>query len=466
MSEVRTRFAPSPTGTLHIGGARTALFNWLYAMNKNGKFYLRIEDTDKLRSTTEAINAIFDGLKWLELNWEKQVIFQSQNINRYKQIIDYLLEINCAYYCYASEIELQRMKKESREKGLIKSYNGLWRDRIPKAEDKKIKPVVRFKSPQVGQTILNDLVQGKVVVNNNQLDDMILLRSDGTPTYTLSVVVDDYDMNISHIIRGDDHLNNAIRQINIFRSLGWKVPNFAHIPLIHDSDGKKLSKRNNAVGVDEYKNMGILPQAMKNYLLRLGWSNGDDEIISENDAINIFSIENIRKAPSRFDLKKLKNINSYYLKNTPQDKILSCIYNLLEKKYGEKIIKDNLFKLEYLLSDIIERHDNINDIFYNSKFIFNKIINLNNDTIKIIKNSNKKNIINYIIQLKEINDWNVNNIENSAKSFAKNNSLSLKDIAMPLRACITGSKNSPNIFKIMFILGQKDTIKRIEKYYL
>ncbi|PPR76909.1 MAG: Glutamate--tRNA ligase [Alphaproteobacteria bacterium MarineAlpha2_Bin1] len=466
MSEVRTRFAPSPTGSLHIGGARTALFNWLYAMNQEGKFYLRIEDTDKLRSTEDAINAIFVGLKWLELNWEKEVIFQSQNIQRYKEVVNYLLEKNSAYYCYASEIELQEMKRKAREKGLIKSYNGLWRDRTPTKEEQKIKPVIRFKSPQHGQTILNDLVQGKVVVNNNQLDDMILLRSDGTPTYTLSVVVDDFDMNITHIIRGDDHLNNAVRQVNIFNALGWEIPNFAHIPLIHDSNGKKLSKRNNAVGVDEYKDMGILPEAMKNYLLRLGWSHGNDEIISENDAIKFFSIENIRKAASRFDLKKLKNINSYYIKNTSQAKILNLVINLLKEIYEEEIIQENLYKLKFIFDDLIERSDNIKDIFLNSKFLFEKNIDLNKDATKIIDNSKKDIIKNFATFLQNINDWNIDDIENSTKKFANNNDLSLKDIAMPLRACITGNKNSPNIFKIMFILGKNNTIKRIKKYFL
>ncbi len=466
MSEVRTRFAPSPTGSLHIGGARTALFNWLYAMNKKGKFYLRIEDTDKVRSTNTAINAIFEGLKWLEINWEKKVIFQSQNITRYKKVIEKLLESNNAYYCYASEKELEEMKKIARQNGLKTTYNGLWRNRKPTSAEQKIKPVVRFKSPQDGQTILNDLVQGKILVNNDQLDDMILLRSDGTPTYMLSVVVDDFDMKISHIIRGDDHLNNAIRQLNIFKALGWNIPYFAHIPLIHDSDGKKLSKRDNAVGVDEYIKMGILPQAMKNYLLRLGWSHGNEEIISEKDAIKFFSIKNIRKSPSRFDIKKLKNINSYYLKNSSNTKILNLVINLLKESYDQKIIKTNLFKLEYIFDDLIERSDNVNDIFIYSKFLFDKEIYLNEDAKIIIANSKKNIIKNFIFFLEKNNDWNIDNIESLTKSFSKDNSLGLKDIAMPLRACITGNKNSPNIFKIMFILGKKDTIERIKKYYL
>ncbi|MAR79332.1 MAG: glutamate--tRNA ligase [Rhodospirillaceae bacterium] len=465
MSKVKTRFAPSPTGFLHIGGARTALFNWLYAMNKNGKFYLRIEDTDKARSTDKAIKAIFDGLEWLGLSWEEKIIFQSKNISRYREVVDILIERNKAYFCYASENELSEMKKFARENGLKKTYNGLWRDKEPTDNEKNIKPVVRFKSPQVGETIITDLVQGEVKIKNEQLDDMVLLRSDGTPTYMLSVVVDDYDMEISDVIRGDDHLNNALRQINLFHALEWDPPNYAHIPLIHDSGGKKLSKRENAVGVDEYKKMGILPEAMKNYLLRLGWSHGNDEIISENEAINIFSINNIGKSPSRFDLKKLKNINSIYLKNMPKKELLDLVINLLNDSHDKKIIEDNLEKFKMILDDLIERSDNLKDLILNSNFLFDKEIYLNKDAENIIENSDKIIIKNFISSLNNEKDWSTKNLEILTKSFAKDNSLHLKDLAMPLRASITGNNNSPNIFKVMFALGKDLSLNRLQKFY-
>ncbi len=465
MTEVKTRFAPSPTGYLHIGGARTALFNWLFAMKNNGKFYLRIEDTDTLRSTEKAINAIFNGLEWLDIKWEKEITFQSKNSSRYQEIVNLLLEKNKAYYCYSSPQELDKIRENSRKKGVKQTHNRFWRDKKPGDKEKNINPVVRFKAPLNGITIIDDLVQGEVKVKNEQLDDMILLRSDGTPTYMLSVVVDDYDMGITHVIRGDDHLNNAFRQINLFKSLDWKIPNYAHIPLIHNSDGKKLSKRLNSVGIEEYKEMGILSEAMKNYFLHLGLSYGDEEIISENNAIKLFSINKIRKSPSRFDIKKLKNINSFYIKNLSQNEIINKVKNLYYKNFHKDVVDNNLKKLNPLFDDLISRSSTLNEIYFDSKFLFIKNIDPSDEAQKIINNSDKLIFKKLVLELDKLELWIYEDIENLIKDFADRNELKLKEIAMPLRACITGNKNSPNIFKIIFILGKRETLLRLGKFY-
>jgi glutamyl-tRNA synthetase len=315
---IRVRFAPSPTGYLHIGSARTALFNWLYARHHKGKMLLRIEDTDRARSTEEATQAIYKGLEWLGINWDEPPIHQFDRKDRHAEVAHYLLEKGLAYKCYCTPEELEAMREEALAKKQPPRYDGRWRDRSPLEAPEGIKPTIRFKAPQTGETVIEDLVQGAVKVPNQQLDDLIILRADGTPTYNLSVVVDDHDMAITHVIRGDDHLTNMFRQFQIFKAMRWNVPLYAHIPLIHGADGAKLSKRHGALGVEAYQNMGYLPEALRNYLLRLGWSHGDAEIISTNEAIQWFDLDHVGKSPARFDFIKLANLNGHYIREAAQ----------------------------------------------------------------------------------------------------------------------------------------------------
>src|SRR6187200_736783 len=328
-SPVVTRFAPSPTGFLHIGGARTALFNWLYAKKHGGKMLLRIEDTDRERSTEAAIGAILDGLKWLELDWDGDVIYQFSRAARHREVAEGLLAAGKAYHCYATLQELDDMRKQARAEGRTRLYNGLWRDRDPKEAPAGIKPTIRLKAPQTGETVIEDQVQGRVVWQNENLDDLVLLRGDGNPTYMLAVVVDDHDMGVTHVIRGDDHLINAARQKQIYDALGWDIPNMSHIPLIHGPDGSKLSKRHGALGVEAYRAMGYLPAALRNYLVRLGWSHGDDEIMSDEQMIQWFEISDINRGASRFDFQKLEAINGHYMRQTPDADLLAEVEGLL-----------------------------------------------------------------------------------------------------------------------------------------
>jgi len=334
---VVTRFAPSPTGYLHIGGARTALFNWLFARHHGGKYLLRIEDTDRARSTEPAIAAILDGLSWLGLPWDGEVTYQFARAARHAEVAHRMLAAGHAYHCYASPAELDEMRAAQKAAGKPMRYDGRWRDRDPKDAPAGVSPVVRLKAPQTGQTIIKDAVQGEVTVENAQLDDMILLRADGTPTYMLAVVVDDHDMDVTHVIRGDDHLNNAFRQLQIIRAMGWPEPVYAHIPLIHGPDGAKLSKRHGALGVDAYRDMGFLPAALRNYLLRLGWGHGDDEIISTAQAIEWFDLDGVGRSASRFDLAKLTNLNAHYLRETPDAELLPLVLPRIEERIGGKV---------------------------------------------------------------------------------------------------------------------------------
>ena len=334
---VVTRFAPSPTGFLHIGGARTALFNWLFARHHGGTFLLRIEDTDRARSTEAAVEAILDGLKWLELDWDGDAVSQFQRRDRHAEVAHQMMAAGHAYRCYASPEELEAMRAEQKAAGQPMRYDGRWRDRDPAEAPAGISPVIRLKAPQEGETVLADHVQGEVRVQNAQLDDMVLLRADGTPTYMLSVVVDDHDMNVTHVIRGDDHLTNTFRQIQIYRAMGWDLPQFAHIPLIHGADGAKLSKRHGALGVDAYRDMGYLPEAVRNYLLRLGWGHGDDEIISTEQAIEWFDLGGIGRSPSRFDFAKLDNLNAHYMRLADDARLVSLIVPLIEAKSGGQV---------------------------------------------------------------------------------------------------------------------------------
>ena len=357
---VVTRFAPSPTGYLHIGGARTALFNWLYARHHGGTFLLRIEDTDRLRSTKEAIDAIFEGLHWLELDPDEEPVYQSSRMDRHVAVAQQLLETGLAYYCYCTEAELTEMRAAAKQGGRPVRYDGRWRDRDPSEAPPTIKPTVRFKAPLDGTTVLHDLVQGEVKVENAQLDDMVLLRADGTPTYMLSAVVDDHDMEITHVIRGDDHLTNAFRQTHLYRALAWPVPQFAHLPLIHAPDGAKLSKRHGAIGVAAYREMGMLPETLRNYLLRLGWSHGDDEIISTARAIEWFDLAAVGRSSARMDMQKLENLNGHYIREAKDKRLVGLIAPKIEDIWERNFTKQEEERLLRAMPGLKARANNIN----------------------------------------------------------------------------------------------------------
>jgi len=456
-TQVVTRFAPSPTGYLHIGGVRTALFNWLYAKKNNGKFLLRIEDTDRKRSSNEAINIILEGLEWLGLNFDDTPIYQNNNIKRHREIVQKLLNYGNAYKCWASEEELTLMKNKAKKDGSNIGYNGLWRDKEP-TENEEGKPyTVRFKSEQSGETIVNDNVQGNVIFQNNNIEDFIILRSDGSPTYMLSAVVDDHDMMITDIIRGDDHLNNTAKQIQIYKALNWKVPKFSHIPLIHGDDGSKLSKRHGALGIDYYEKKGFLSEAIKNYLLRLGWSHGDKEIFSETEMIELFNLKNIRKSSSRLDIEKLKNLNNHYIKSKSDDELFRIIKlkNKNFEKYQTPILK--------ILSEIKIKTKTIDEIVESLEFISQKRpIKLNTKAIEVLTIDAKNNLSEIKKNIETLDSWDVNNIEQMLKGFSSSKGIKFKDIGLPLRAVLTGTLSSPSIYNVLDCLGKDEVLHRID----
>lgn len=455
---VRVRFAPSPTGDLHIGGARTALFNYLFAKHNSGKFLLRIEDTDFERSTTQAVNAIFEGLNWLGIIADENVIYQSKNQQRHQEIAHKLLENDKAYLCYTSAQELEEMRIQAQNKGEIFRFQSPWRHKSM-SQQSSIKPVIRLKSPQDGYTKINDLVQGEISVANCEIDDLVMLRSDGTPTYMLAVVVDDHDMQISHIIRGDDHLTNAFRQKIIYESMQWQVPEFAHIPLIHGADGSKMSKRHGATSVIEYKNLGYLPQSLRNYLLRLGWSNGDDEIISDEMAIKLFNLKNIGKSPSRFDFAKLNHINKFYLKNSNNETLLELITS---SNSGFDDLKINPQKYLKVINFSKEKVENINDLCGICQvFCENFRHDISQNDLQIL--NQKINIINDLKNIfLEIDLWNHDNIKIKIDEYCQKNNLKIKDFGPVLRIVLTfSSASAGGIFDVIEILGKNEVLNRI-----
>ncbi|KLN61372.1 glutamyl-tRNA synthetase [Kiloniella spongiae] len=461
--QVVTRFAPSPTGFLHIGGARTALFNWLFAKHHGGKYLLRIEDTDRKRSTPEAIEAIIDGLDWLGLNHDDEITYQFSRAERHQQVADQLLSEGKAYHCYCSPQELTEMRETARAEGRPMKYDGRWRDRPASDAPEGVKPVVRLKMPQEGETLIQDLVQGDVTVANSQLDDMVLLRADGTPTYMLSVVVDDHDMGITHIIRGDDHLTNAFRQTQLFKAMGWELPHFAHIPLIHGADGAKLSKRHGALGVEAYRDeMGYLPEALRNYLLRLGWGHGDEEVISTEQAIEWFDIDGVGKSPSRFDFAKLENLNGIYIRNADDSYLADIISPIISEKEEITVSAEQKSVLVKGMSGLKERAKTIIDLADSAAFYArNRPLQLNDKAKKLLSDEGKENLKNLLTVLKSLSTWEEELLENTVKNFAEENELKLGKVAQPLRAALSGSNVSPGIFEVMAILGRDESINRI-----
>jgi glutamyl-tRNA synthetase len=455
MKKIITRFAPSPTGYLHIGGARTALFSYLFAKHNNGEFLLRIEDTDRSRSTQEAVDALLDGLKWLGLDWDGKETYQYSQASRHQEVALDLLTKNKAYKCFLNQEELEVLRSESMQTG--KPIISKWRD-VDSKEHPDLPYVIRIKAPREGATIIEDKVQGRVVTQNNTLDDVVLLRSDGSPTYMLAVVVDDHDMGVTHVIRGDDHLSNTPRQITIYNAMGWEIPVYAHIPLINGPDGKKLSKRHGALGVEAYRDMGYLPESLCNYLLRLGWSHGNDEIISKEQAIEWFNIESIGKSPSRLDFTKLDNVNNHYLKLADNNRLLEMLVDdSISKKSKSNILK-GLDSLKQRAKTMLELKDAMK--------IYIEEIDINIPAELQDKIISKQDLVQeYINEVFLVTSWKKDELMSFSKVFAEKNQMKLGEVSGILRVILTGSNASPSVFEILEILGKESGIMRFKNAY-
>ncbi|MBR0829358.1 glutamate--tRNA ligase [Bradyrhizobium manausense] len=465
---VVTRFAPSPTGFLHIGGARTALFNWLYAKKHGGKMLLRIEDTDRERSTKEAIDAILDGLKWLELGWDGDVIYQFSRAARHREVAEQLLAEGKAYRCYATPEELTAMREKARAEGRTRLYDGMWRDRDPATAPSGMKPTIRLRAPQTGETVIEDQVQGRVVWQNENLDDLVLLRGDGTPTYMLAVVVDDHDMAVTHVIRGDDHLINAARQKQIYDAMGWALPSMSHIPLIHGPDGSKLSKRHGALGVDAYRAMGYLPAALRNYLVRLGWSHGDQEIFSTEEMIAAFDLSGIGRAAARFDFAKLESLNGHYIRNADDASLVKMFEDVLDHVPTKSELKAKLndttrAQLLKAMPSLKERAKTLIELIDGAYFIFaDRPLELDPKAAALLTDDNRRLIGRLHSALENVEAWSAATAEAALRSYAEENSLKLGAVAQPLRAALTGRSTSPGIFEVLDVLGRQESLGRLK----
>ena len=460
--KVVTRFAPSPTGFLHIGGARTALFNWLFARHHGGEFHLRIEDTDRARSTEPAIAAILDGMTWLNLNWDGEVVYQFSRAARHAEVAHALLAAGHAYRCYATPEELTALREEQRAARQPMRYDGRWRDRTDWPNDADY--VIRLKAPREGSVTIDDQVQGPVTVNNAELDDFVLLRSDGTPTYMLAVVVDDHDMGVTHVIRGDDHLNNAFRQLALIRAMQWPEPVYAHIPLIHGADGAKLSKRHGALGVDAYRDeLGLLPEAVENYLLRLGWGHGDTEIISRDEAVQWFRLEGVGRSPSRFDMKKLENLNGQYLRAADDGRLVALIAGRVTAALGRELTDSDTSLLQRTMPELKKRANNLNDLAASSLFYLrSRPIPMDEGAAKLLASATPGLLDRARARFAAQDDWTAAALEQVARELAESEAAKLGQIAQPLRAAITGSAQSPGLFEVLEVLGRQEVLGRID----
>ena len=464
---VVTRFAPSPTGFLHIGGARTALFNWLFARRHAGRMLLRIEDTDRERSTKAAIDAILDGLAWLGLEWDGEAIYQSTRADRHRAAVEELLAAGRAYRCYATPEELEKMREEARQQGRARLYDGRWRDRDPSEAPAGVKPAIRLKAPLEGETVIEDAVQGRVVWQNKDLDDLVLLRSDSAPTYMLAVVVDDHDMGVTHIIRGDDHLTNAARQTQIYQALGWPVPAMAHIPLIHGPDGSKLSKRHGALGVDAYRAMGCLPAAMRNYLVRLGWSHGDQEIFSTEEMIAAFDLAHVGRSPARFDFAKLENLNGHYLRQTDDADLVVEIEGLLPHIAAGEELRAKMTpalreKLIAAMPALKERAKTLVELIESARYLYADRPIVPNEKAAALLTPEARGMIGELMPtLEKLEPWTTSIIEESVRTFADAAGRKLGAVAQPLRAALTGRITSPGIFDVLAVLGKEESLARL-----
>ena len=460
MKKVATRFAPSPTGALHIGGVRTALFNWLYSKNHNGEFYLRIEDTDKERSKDEYKDQIIQSLKWIGINHDGDEYIQSKKINDHIKIANDLLKNGQAYKCYCSNAEIEEQKKRARQKKIPYIYNRKWRNKIESDAPKDIKPVIRFKSKIDGTSILKDLVQGDVEIENNTIEDFIILRNDGTPTYNLSASVDDHQMNMTHIIRGDDHKINTFKQIQIYQAMKWDLPSFAHIPLIHTIEGKKLSKRDQASTLDDYSKIGIMPDALRNYLLRLGWSYKDKEIFTLEESIKFFNLEGIGKSPSKLDMSRILSMNEHYIKNIDEDNLFNQLTEY-SKLYKNEIKSDKEDKIRKSLTFLKNKAKTLEDIFNNSQYILRDKVNFNKDDVKLIDDKARKVISDFNAQFEKIDLPSREILEPILNGLIKSHNTNFKGVGQPLRIALTGSKFGPGIYDIILSLGKEEVQKRL-----
>ncbi|CAI3926874.1 glutamate--tRNA ligase [Commensalibacter communis] len=459
---VRTRFAPSPTGLLHIGNARAALFNYLYAKHHNGQFLLRIEDTDKERSTQQAVDVIFDGLAWMGLTPDEEPVYQSTRIKRHQEVALHLLETGKAYKCFCTQEELADMRAKAQAEGKPPRYNGYWRDRDESEAPEGAPYTVRIKAPHEGKTILNDLVQGEVTVANIELDDMIILRADGTPTYQHAVVCDDHDMNITHVIRGDDHLTNTFRQLMIYRAMGWDIPNFAHLPLIHGPDGAKLSKRHGASSVVEFRDEGYLPEALCNYLLRLGWGHGDDEILNREEQIKLFDLDGVGRSPSRMDYAKLMHVNGYWLRQADDQRLVKDVVSRLSNNPDLVLDQSHQDRLLTLMPGLKERAKNLVELAENSQFIFTQTpLSFTDKAQKILTEENCDMLSKLASQLATLTPFTKETINHLLHEFAEKESLKLGKVAQPLRAAVTGSTMSPGIDDTLLALGKEEVLARL-----
>jgi glutamyl-tRNA synthetase len=465
MSKVATRFAPSPTGALHIGGVRTALFNWLYSKNKKGTFQLRIEDTDKVRSKDEHKFQIIKSLQWVGIEHDGDEYIQSAKIDDHIKVANELLKTGNAYKCYCSSEEIEEQKKRARQKKLPYIYNRKWRDLTEKDAPKDIKPVIRFKSKIEGISVLKDLVQGDVEIDNNTIEDFIILRNDGTPTYNLSASVDDHQMGMTHIIRGDDHKINTFKQMQIYIAMNWEVPQFAHIPLIHTIEGKKLSKRDNASTLEDYSKIGIMPDALRNYLLRLGWSYKDKEIFTLEESIKCFNLEGIGKSPSKLDISRILSMNEHYIKAIDENELYSQLVNYC-KLYKEKIKPDKEEKIKLSLMFLKNKAKTLEDIYNNAKYIILDEVNFDKNDLKLIDEKAKKIISEFNNDIKDLTDLNKGTLEPIINDLIKTNETNFKGVGQPLRIALTGSKFGPGIYDIIISLGKKEIEKRLRNKVL
>ncbi|MGB0921548.1 MAG: glutamate--tRNA ligase [Alphaproteobacteria bacterium] len=459
MSSVVTRFAPSPTGYLHIGSARTALFSWLYARKHNGKFLLRVEDTDRNRYSEDAVQKIYESMKWLGLDWDGPPVSQFEQRGRHVEVAEEMLAHGHAYHCYCSQDEISAMREKAKTEGKPMVYDGTCRERTDVPEG--IQPVIRLKAPKDGETTIEDEVQGTITLKNSELDDLILVRSDGTPTYMLAVVVDDHDMGVTHIIRGDDHLTNATRQTLIYQAMNWEVPVFAHVPLIHGPDGAKLSKRHGAMGAEEYRDMGYLPEAMRNYLARLGWSHGDDELFSTEQAIEWFNLESIGKSPARFDFAKLESVNAHWIRQSDEATLLGEIESLFEAEalpFGDS----TRAQLKVLLPELRKRAKTLHNLVDGSRFISqSRPLTMDEKAAKQLDEAAKSILAKLSENLKHLESWTLESIEDAVRGFVEKEELKFGKVGQPLRAALSGTTQSPGIFEILLVLGQEESIARI-----
>ncbi len=464
---VITRFAPSPTGFLHIGGARTALFNWLYAKRHGGRMLLRIEDTDRERSTEPAIAAILDGLSWLGLSWDGDTVFQFSRAERHREVAREMLAAGKAYLCFATPAELDEMRATAKLEGRPMRYDGRWRDRDPATAPDGVKPVIRLRAPLEGETVVEDQVQGRVTWQNKDLDDLVLLRSDGNPTYMLAVVVDDHDMAITHVIRGDDHLTNAARQTQIYQAMGWEVPSMSHIPLIHGPDGAKLSKRHGALGVEAYRSLGYLPAALRNYLVRLGWSHGDQEMFSTQEMIDAFDLGHIGRSASRFDFLKLENLNGHYMREADDAALVQALKAIIPelgpaRGLGQTMSPDLEAKLLAAMPGLKERAKTLVELLDSASYLYaRRPLALEDKAASLLDAAGRERMAALAPELASLPDWSAMATEGAVRSFAEAQGLKLGQVAQPLRAAVTGKSTSPGLFDVLEVLGREEALGRL-----